>query len=49
MNDEQIRQMIEELVKDIDYYIYKEMFVYNDLDDNVDGLVKIVRKHMNIQ
>ena len=46
MTDEQIKTMLKELVEHIDYDIYKEMFVYEDGDDEmIQTLTDIVKKH----
>ena len=46
MNDEEIKDMLKELVEHIDYDIYKEMFVYEDSDDEmIQLLISIVKKH----
>jgi len=50
MTNQSIRDMLKELIMRIDYDIYKETFVYPDMDDEdnkiyMDDLVEIVRKH----
>jgi hypothetical protein len=47
MTDEQIIEMLKELVEDIDYDIYKDMFVHEYISPN--SLIEIAKKHMNIQ
>ena len=50
MDREAIIAMLEELVEDIDYDIYKEIFVNPDDDEEaeetIDGMIKIVERHL---
>ena len=50
MKREKILDMLKDLVNEIDYDIYKEMFHYDQDDEDVqhrqDVLVKIVEKHL---
>lgn len=48
MNKEQILEMLKEVVEQIDYDIYKEIFINPDEDTEVDQsiLVGIVEKHL---
>ncbi len=43
MTREQIITMLKELVNEIDYDIYKETFVYEEVD--YESLIKIVDRH----
>lgn len=50
MTDEKILEMIRDLVKRLDYDLYKEMFVYDndgDYEREKQELVAIVRKHLD--
>ena len=44
MKREQIIEMLKELVNEIDYDIYKEMFEYDEID--YEYLISIVEKHL---
>lgn len=48
MTDKQIKQMISELIKEIDYDIYKSYFIYEDDEEGQDltPLVEIVKKYL---
>lgn len=46
MTEEQIKAMLAELIEEIDYDIYKEIFIYNE-DDDINTLIEIVRKYIN--
>lgn len=49
MNDKEIKQMLSDLINEIDYDIYKSYFVYEDDEHGLDltPLVEIVKKHLN--
>lgn len=58
MNREQIRNLLSDLIQEIDYDIWKEYFVYdyeedeeddefvNELSEELDRLVEIVERHL---
>ena len=50
MNRDEIVEMLKDIVSEIDYDIYKEMFVYDqdeaDRNHQLDPLVAIVEKHI---
>ena len=50
MDRKQIIEMLKDLVSEIDYDIYKEMFWYDDTDDETDceELIRIVEKYLNV-
>ena len=48
MTKDQAIELLKELVEEIDYDIYKDIFIYGE-PINVDELVKIVLKHTNKQ
>lgn len=49
MDRKQIIEMLKDLVSEIDYDIYKEMFVYDDTNDetNCEALISIVEKYLS--
>lgn len=51
MNKKQIIEILKELISDIDYDIYKDMFVYNiddeETQDQINNLVAIVENHLS--
>ena len=46
MSNEEILEMIKDLVSEVDYDYYKEMFVYDDNPDQIQRLIDIVKKHL---
>ena len=46
MSRTQILAMLQELVEEIDYDIYKELFVYEENSNAVEPLIEIVEKHL---
>lgn len=48
MTKDQAIELLKELVEEIDYDIYKEIFIYGERND-VDKLAKIVLKHTSKQ
>ena len=51
MNDKQIRTMLSEIVQEVDYDIWKELFPNDTCEEeidevNVDPLVEIVKRHL---
>lgn len=49
MSDKEIKQMIAELIQEIDYDIYKSYFIHEDDEQEHDlsELVEIVKKHLS--
>lgn len=47
MNKKQINDMLVDLLINIDYDLYKEVFVHKEDEDLIDRLVRIVDAHVN--
>lgn len=49
MSEKEIKQMLSDLINEIDYDIYKSYFVYEDDEEGQDlsPLVEIVKKHLS--
>ena len=45
VSDQHIVEMLREIVEELDYDLYKEMFVYED-GPNLGSLIGIVRKYL---
>lgn len=47
MNKKQIEEMLKDLLINIDYDLYKEVFLLEKDEDLIDRLVRIVDAHVN--
>ena len=47
MEKEKIKEMVSEIVAELDYDIWKELFHYEDNPDSVESLLKIAEKYIN--
>lgn len=46
MTKQAIEEMLKDLVNEIDYDIYKEMFVHNECQETLARLIAIVEEHL---
>lgn len=48
MDEDQIVEMLKDIIEQVDYDVYKELFVFDeDTEGLVDKLVEIVQEHLD--
>jgi hypothetical protein len=49
MTEEELLEMLKQLVQEVDYDIYKDMFVHGDCPEGVEALINIAKQYIEVR